>query len=327
MDVADVVLEGGGVKGLALVGALQALHDHGYRFGSEGRVAGTSAGAIVGSLLAAGMPVPEAVDLMRKTDLRRFQDDPPFGPIGKGAGLLFRLSLHSGDELHRWIEGSLAERNVRTFRDLRLNDPKSDLADDHAYKLVVIVSDVTSGRMIRLPWDYRRYGLAPDEQPVADAVRASAAIPFFFRPVEVPIEGQPPVVFTDGGMLSNYPITIFDRKDGKKPRWPTFGIRLSSPPNGTSLITGRKSIAGPISLLKALVDTTVSAHDRMIVDEPAIQARTIFADPGDIRATDFDLPRDAQDRLFESGRRAGNAFLNEWDFEEYLASYRQPVSA
>ena len=42
---------------------------------------------------------------------------------------------------------------------------------------------LTTSQMVRLPWDYRRvYGLDPDEQPVADAVRASMSIPFFFNP-------------------------------------------------------------------------------------------------------------------------------------------------
>jgi NTE family protein len=47
---ADLVLEGGGVKGIGLVGAYSALTDAGYAFH---RIAGTSAGAIVGALIAA----------------------------------------------------------------------------------------------------------------------------------------------------------------------------------------------------------------------------------------------------------------------------------
>ena len=47
---ADLVLEGGGVKGIALVGAISVLEERGYQFR---RVAGTSAGAIVGALVAA----------------------------------------------------------------------------------------------------------------------------------------------------------------------------------------------------------------------------------------------------------------------------------
>lgn len=48
---ADLVLEGGGVKGIALVGAIAEMEARGHRFGAPARIAGTSAGAIVGSLL------------------------------------------------------------------------------------------------------------------------------------------------------------------------------------------------------------------------------------------------------------------------------------
>src|SRR5215218_658991 len=52
---ADLVLAGGGVKGIAHVGVLSVLHERGYRFE---RAAGTSAGAIVAALVAAGMSPP-----------------------------------------------------------------------------------------------------------------------------------------------------------------------------------------------------------------------------------------------------------------------------
>ena len=68
----DLVLEGGGVKGIALVGAIEILDEAGYTFN---RVAGTSAGAVVGALVAAGMPSSDLVALMRAVDYRRFQDE------------------------------------------------------------------------------------------------------------------------------------------------------------------------------------------------------------------------------------------------------------
>ena len=49
--IADAVFEGGGVKGIALVGAVAVAEEKGYRWAN---LAGTSAGAIVASLLAAG---------------------------------------------------------------------------------------------------------------------------------------------------------------------------------------------------------------------------------------------------------------------------------
>ena len=70
---------------------------------------------------------------------------------------------------------------------------------------MVTATDITRGRLLRLPWDYARLGLDPDEQLVADAVRASISIPLFFEPVKL---GDRTLV--DGGVLSNFPIEIFD---------------------------------------------------------------------------------------------------------------------
>lgn len=53
---ADAVFEGGGVKGIGLVGAIAVAEEYGYRFVN---VAGSSAGAIVAALLAAGYSAAE----------------------------------------------------------------------------------------------------------------------------------------------------------------------------------------------------------------------------------------------------------------------------
>lgn len=63
----DLVLEGGGVKGIAPVGAISVLEQRGYQFR---RVAGTSAGAIVGSLVAANARAAELQEIMRAVDYR-----------------------------------------------------------------------------------------------------------------------------------------------------------------------------------------------------------------------------------------------------------------
>lgn len=322
--VADVVLEGGGAKGTGLAGALLALHDKGYRLGDPGRVAGTSVGAIIGSLVAAGMPIPRIANLVWELDYRRFRDRGMLGPLSGGISLLTRLSLYRGDALHRWVAEQLESCGLRTFGDLRLHDPKSSLPSEHAYKLVVVVSDLTSGHMVRLPWDYAHYGLDPDEQLVADAVRASASIPYFFRPVQVKLPGDGQVAIrTDSGMLSGLPINLFDRTDGARPRWPTFGVKLWRRPLTTAWQADWAQVGGPIRLANAFLDTTVNAHGRLLLDDPAVCARTIFVDTVSIGATDFDLSPGQQQELFDNGRRAAERFLADWDFAEYLARYRR----
>src|SRR3954451_20713350 len=83
MATADLVLEGGGVKGIGLVGAISVLEEHGYEFH---RIAGTSAGAIVGALVAAGIPIADLQTTIWEVDYIKFQDAATFsrfGPLGK----------------------------------------------------------------------------------------------------------------------------------------------------------------------------------------------------------------------------------------------------
>jgi predicted acylesterase/phospholipase RssA len=68
---ADAVFEGGGVKGIGLVGAIAETEARGFRFEN---VAGTSAGAIVAALVAAGYTAAELKVEMESLDYRRFQD-------------------------------------------------------------------------------------------------------------------------------------------------------------------------------------------------------------------------------------------------------------
>lgn len=321
---ADLVLEGGGVKGIGLVGAYTAIRDAGY---AVHRIAGASAGAIVGALIAADMSTGELVRVMREVDYGRFQDEgflDHLGLVGKGASVLLEKGIYEGRYLREWLDALLSGLGKRTFGDLRIDDPGSSLPPERAYRLVVMASDVTRGQLIRLPWDYPRYGLDPDDQPVADAVRASMSIPFFYEPVRLQgrDEAGAKIVsyLVDGGMLSNFPVDVFDRTDGKPPRWPTFGVKLSARPAASQ---GAKfDIRGTFGLARAMVGTMTGYHDQMHIDDPSVLARTIFVDTEKVRATDFDIDRPTQDRLFEHGRKGARTFLAGWDFERYVATYR-----
>jgi NTE family protein len=214
----------------------------------------------------------------------------------------------------------LAECGVRTFKDLEISeeqDPGSALPPEKRYRLAVIVSDVTCGLMRTFPADYERYGLAADDLPVADAARASASIPFFFEPVTLQdVQAKRKVVLVDGGMLSNFPVDLFDRRDGRLPRWPTFGIKLSA--KGPATPPGFQ-VHGPASLAVGLLKTLIGHTDRAHLNDEDVVERTIFVDTDGVQATDFDLDRDTTDRLYQNGRTAAREFLDAWDWDAYLA--------
>jgi len=326
--VADLVLEGGGVKGIAHIGAVTALESSGYKFQ---RVAGTSAGAVAAAVVACcaqrDKKVADIQDLMcpgKNKDSIQYKMVPSGRTTIPGLEqALAAMSVVVNDGffdstyLRDWIHGTLKrEWDVEKFGDLRIQDPKTALATSQQYRLVVMVADVSRGSLVRLPWDYHLYGLDPDQQYVADAVRASASIPYFFEPAK--LSWAPPSTNTsdlvDGGMLSDFPIEIFDRDDRDQSRWPTFGVKLSAEPDPTALA---HHIGGPISLGRALYDTALNGNDAVHLSDPCVLRRTMFIDTSFVSATDFGLDDNEQQQLFNAGQQVATAFVKAFDWNSF----------
>lgn len=309
----DAVFEGGGVRGIGLVGAAAVVEERGYELEN---VAGTSAGAIVASLLAAGYSARELTGIMREVDYNEFKDTSVIDRVplvGKLASLLFEKGIFEGDYLEQWLGELLRAKGVTTFRDLILDRYKDD--PRYKYRLQVVAADISSGTLLRLPHDIRSYGMAPDDLSVVRAVRMSMSIPLFYEPVQLKDASGRVHYVVDGGLLSNFPVWIFD--DGTPdPPWPTFGFRLVE-----GKVEGNE-ITGPYTFLKAIVKTMLSAHDNRYIQESDF-VRTIAVQAGCVGPVEFDLTPKKRDGLYDSGRSAAESFLSEWDFERYKRDFRQ----
>jgi NTE family protein len=312
----DLVCEGGGVRGIGLVGAVDALAAAGYRFP---RVAGTSAGAIVAALVAAlqaaGEPLTRLAEIMRTIDYRKLLDRNLIGHvplIGGGLSLLVSDGVYRGAYLEQLLAGLLGDLGVRTFGDLRTGEEP----EQFAWSLVVAASDLSRRQLVRIPWDLDSYGIDPDDFSVARAVHASSAIPYIFEPVRV--SGA---TWVDGGLLSNFPVELFDRPGGQS-RWPTFGIRLSARPG----IPPTHPVHGPVSLGIAAIETLVSNQDNAYIDDPCTVRRTIFVPADEVSPIDFDITAEQREALYQRGLRAGQQFLQTWNYADYLKACGGPVT-
>jgi NTE family protein len=336
----DLVLEGGGVKGIALAGAIEVLEERGYRIN---RVAGTSAGAIAGSLVAYGVPSSKIVQILRETDYRSFQNRPWWarGVPGAIISLMTRFGIYRTTALAAWLEEQLAANTEQlaanttthytgTFADLRYQDPEASETGPDAgpeqFRLIVTASDLSAGRLRFLPQDADDLGIDPAQLRVVDAVCASSSIPLFFRPARWRNTGGRTSFLVDGGILSNFPVSVFDREDEVAPRWPTIGVKLSARPESPVGTVNR--ITGPISFGKAVVNTVTGFYDRQHIDDSHAVARTIFIDTESVRPTQFDLSEQERESLYQKGRRAAAEFLDgtetrpAWDFDRYVDRFR-----
>lgn len=275
--------------------------------------------AIVASLVAAlqtaGEPVTRLAEMMRSIDYPKFLDRNLIGHvplIGGGLSLLLSDGVYRGAYLEQLLGGLLADLGVHTFGDLRTGEAP----EQFAWSLVVTASDLSRRRLVRIPWDLDSYGIHPDDFSVARAVHASSAIPFVFEPVRV--RGA---TWVDGGLLSNFPVALFDRTDAE-PRWPTFGIRLSARPG----IPPTRPVQGPVSLGIAAIETLVSNQDNAYIDDPCTVRRTIFVPAHDVSPIDFDITAEQREALYQRGFQAGQKFLANWNYADYLADCGGPFT-
>lgn len=322
---ADAVFEGGGVKGIAFAGAVRAVEDAGVREWCN--VAGTSAGAIVASLLVAGYRADDLERIMT-VDYRRFAD---YGVGGVARGLLNSLwmrGLAPGRFFERWLEQHLADSPLGrslggrqpTFADVRRTDLPASLSDAQRervlYRLQVIASDITAGRMLVLPHDIASFSLSrngprvdPEELTLVQAVRMSMSFPFLYNPVTL-WDGDRPHYVVDGGLLSNFPVWLFDSGGERPPVRPTWGFRLHG---GWSELPEQPQRRIPLplwrlALARAMFSAATEAWDR---DRAArTQAvRTIDIPTGDVGTTDFDLADEAVAFLRDSGADSAARFM------------------
>jgi len=289
------------VRGIAFVGALEVAEAKGYRWM---RVAGTSSGSIVAALLAAGYRAQELKAIMFEMDLAQLMRKTGWLrlPVVGGPLQLWRkYGLYPMEPLEQWLRARLAEKGVRTFGDVEEG------------RLRVVVTDLTAGRMVVFPDDCPRYGLWPQEFPVARAAAMSCAIPYFFQPLRLRARGRTHLM-VDGGVLSNYPVWLFDSKE--KPRWPTFGFRLVGERS-----TQVQSTSNFWHYTQALLKTMISAVDHLAVRE-ADEVRTIFIPTGPTSSTDFSLTDREKEALYRAGIQAAEAFFERWDFDAYCLKFR-----
>ena len=187
-----VVLSGGGAKGLAHIGALKVLEDAGVEIDYIG---GTSMGAIIGGLYAAGYSASSLDSIFNQLDADAVLRD--FTPRGsknffekrndevyaltlpfKNFKLGFPTAVSKG--LYNYAIVNRLTNHVRHIRDF----------DNLPIPFVCIATDIETGKEVVI-----REGILPD------AILASGAFPSLYYPVE--IDGR---LLIDGGVTNNYPV-------------------------------------------------------------------------------------------------------------------------
>ena len=210
-----LVLSGGGARAVAHIGVIQRLEEVGFPVDS---ITGTSAGALMGALMACGFSGLEIQDLFTRVDFNRAFLDPLLRSPGltlqedeaeNGTIISFRLdagiptfalALRTGSEIQRTLEGLLARGAYFSRGGF----------DGLKVPLRVVATNLETGQ-----------GKVFDRGDLVEVLRASMAVPGAFSPVM--IDGAP---YVDGALVENLP--VFTAKDAFHPDL-TLAVDSSAP--------------------------------------------------------------------------------------------------
>lgn len=334
----NLIFEGGGVKGIAYVGAMQVLAQRGHLTGIR-RVGGTSAGAINALLFALGFDIDQQLTILRSTDFKAFMDD-SFGVIRDIRRLAKDYGWHKGDYFSDWLMALIDEKlghSMATFADLQAQG----LPDLH-----VIGTNLSTG--YAEVFSHERHG----NMPLVQAVRISMSIPLFFAAVRF---GENQDLYVDGGVMRNYPIKLFDRQryvdtaESQAARSTAYYNKenarfLLAHPNRSPYIYNRQTLGlrldkqeelalfryderpkgKPIKnfsdYAKALIGALMQVQENQHLHSDDWQ-RTLYINTLDVGTTDFDISEQKKQALLEQGIQGAETYF-QW-FED---KNNQPVN-
>ncbi|MBQ8957946.1 MAG: patatin-like phospholipase family protein [Bacteroidales bacterium] len=344
----NLVFEGGGVKGIAYVGALDILDQEGILKDIE-RVAGTSAGAMVAVLVGLGYSPKELGEVLWSIKFKNFLDS-DWGVVRNTKRLLEDYGWYKGDFFRDLMAGYIEKKTGDgeiTFAQLKtMRDSGKPFRDIH-----LIGADLTTGLSVVFNSEH-----TPNVK-VADAARISMSIPLFFAAVKG-VENDKHI-YVDGGLLDNYAIKAFDRvnyvSDKKNIRWTeyyeknnkklieiiekkkgketvnefiynkeTLGFRLDSEEEialylDPSASAPTKEIKSFFTYTKALVTTLIDFQNNVHLHSDDWQ-RTVYIDSQGVNSIDFNLSDAKKISLVQAGANFTESYLEWYNNEEEKAN-------
>lgn len=330
----DAVFEGGGIKGIGLVGAADALEKSGYVFKN---VAGSSAGAIVAALIAAGYTCGELKEEILKVNYNKFKGKDFFDYLGF-PGKLFSLSLSFGiyniNYIEGWLNDLLSKKNINTFGDLNCSTMSGSKNERYKFGknkccLQITATDLNDNNILIFPDDINNFGINPDSFSIAKAARLSCSIPLFYEPsVLFDPEGCKHYI-VDGGLISNYPVWILDDGTSTLNR-PVFGFKFIDDPQKICMTDTKEKKLKIFDYIKIVISASLDSHTQYAYNikgdaERTIRIPVIIDDAGKtkkVSSTNFEITRKESEALFQNGFIAGKKFLQAWNFEKWKNEFR-----
>ncbi|WP_192484151.1 MULTISPECIES: patatin-like phospholipase family protein [Cysteiniphilum] len=374
-NVRILVFSGSGVKNIAYAGALKAFEENGGNLESIKIISGSSTGSIVGMLIALGYSTAQITAILGALNYSTLLDKSDF--VSTTLSTNIQETTHTSKYTQSSIDESIANHlsniqsynsntqqsaalnglysgktlyelfktlvsNAPIFKDADIEDKSMlTLQDIYNYSSGVHVyfaaTNLGTGQVIMLSSaDTNTQNIA-----VADAIRTSSSLLFFFFPVNYQLSSSgewstqystamsyinsedtqnsyltyldsirsKSYAFVDGGILQNYPIAEIIKSYPQSPNsGELLGFTFSSTniaDNTNSTNPTQQSLSrspnSTLTFLNQVFTTLSNGQYSQMMDDPSITANTIFIDSNNISSMDFSLTESEMQTLYQSG--------------------------
>lgn len=359
LQYVNLVQEGGGVLGIALVGYTYILEIMGIRFLS---LAGTSAGSINTLFLGAlGKPnsikSPIVVELIANKDFNEFVDG------GKDAQRLVKalfsdrkavqtvggtlstlrniddiknkMGLNPGNDFYNWLDTNIGHATVQQVLD-NMNDlPESLKKQNIKAKMAVVAADLTTETKVVFPAMGDLYFKNTAQEPAAKFIRCSMSVPVFFEPVKVDISKIEKTTnykekwIKTAGYTGEIPPSVYFVDGGTLSNFPIDAFvndpqTPARPTFGIKLGFDRNrynTLDSALDILGVSFDAAMQLRDFEFIQSHVAYKNSIgYVDTGTYHWLDFDLTTAEKIDLFVRGAKAAADFLKKFDWAKVKGS-------
>ena len=277
------IFAGGGVRGAAYIGAIKALEELDINLTGY---ASSSVGAIIAALIAVGYKHEELKELLFKLNYSKFKD--LYLPSGKDFG------FYKGDGLYYWIKKNIEKKFYENENKDKSFKKKPVTFNDINKDLIIIATDISNGSFK----EFSRIK-TPDIE-VAHAVRASASIPGFFKPV-----WENGKCLVDGDLINNFPVWKNSSDILANTNSKILEFRLEG-------VEKQKEISCFLDYFSAILETSYNISTEMLDEKYGKndQYDIIRIDAGKTKIIDFNISDEQKEALVISGFESVKKYFN-----------------
>lgn len=280
--------EGGGCLGCAYIGAIRAASELGV-LQHVNKFSGSSVGAIAAAFLACRASAAFIESAFGSLDIKSIADRSRSFTV-----CVYRVLRRGG-----CARGAVLKERLATY--LRELTGNRNITFGQIQKRYGTTLVITGTSLTRATTEYFCAETHAD-MSVLQALLISTAMPGLF-----PIQQHNGEQWSDGGILHNYPIQVFDREGKENSK--TVGFKLITSDERAIQEPGQigNGVEAGCAILRMLVDRGQRLHEH-----ERDWRRTVAIDAGALSSTSFDLSSDEKNKLIENGYNATNDYLKKY---------------